>query len=608
MCTEETMTLEAGQLLQNRYRIISRLGQGGMGAVYRAWDTRLNVPVAVKEMIPQPGLDAAKLKQLRRQFQQEAQVLARLDHPHLVDVTDFFAEASNVYLVMKFIEGESLAHLINHQGALSEKRVVTLAEQLLEALAYCHSQGVLHRDVKPQNVIIRPSGAAVLVDFGLVKLWDPRDPRTKTAMRGMGTPEYAPPEQYDMTGHTDARSDIYSLGATLYHALTGQAPPTATQRSAGQGTFKPPRALNRSISPGVETAVLRAMELRVQDRFQSAQEMKAAFGKTVEGGTPTRLMPERRAPSDQARKKRDIPLWVLGVGGAGALVLVVLGLILVISGLDGGAEETPTSPERDVATTVPAVVTEVTAPTATWTPVPPTVTSPASPAPTSTPTSGPTSTPKGAAPSEPTESPVATATPSATATPTTTSSPPTTAPSATAPQLVSPGQGGSYQSPITFQWRGSLQPDQAYQVTAYHVGSGDTIQSELLTSQDWTVELPAERVGEWRWQVVVVQEQSRAATSSEGMFWFDPFPYGGGFLVPPKLDGERPIPVVSTSVTIFYGIAAASLLLILLAVERQMVVGWVAVALRHSPLCLLRDAVNRLVRMGPRRFADREPV
>ncbi len=601
------MTLEAGQLLQNRYRIISRLGQGGMGAVYRAWDTRLNVPVAVKEMMPQPGLDAGKLKQLRRQFQQEAQVLARLDHPHLVDVTDFFAEASNVYLVMKFIEGESLAHCINHQGALSEERVVALAGQLLEALAYCHSQGVLHRDVKPQNVILQPSGAAVLVDFGLVKLWDPRDPRTKTAMRGMGTPEYAPPEQYDVTGHTDARSDIYSLGATLYHALTGQAPPTATQRSAGQGMFKPPRALNRSISPRVEAAVLRAMELRVQDRFQSPREMKAAMGKGVEGEAETRLMPDRQIPSDQARRKRDIPLWVLGVGGAGALLMVVLGLILVIGGLGGGADKTPASPEQGGATTVPAVVTEVAAPTATWTPVPPTATSPASPTPTSTPTSGPTSaggtaTPKGTAPSEPTESPVPTATP------TTSSPPPTTAPSATTPQLVSPGQGGSYQSPITFQWRGSLQTDQAYQVTAYHVGSGDMIQSALLTSQDWTAELPAERVGEWRWEVAVVQEQSRVATSSEGMFWFDPFPYGGGFLVPPKLDGERPIPVVSTSVTIFYGIATASLLLILLAAERQMVVGWVAMALRHSPLCLLRDAINRLVRTGPRRFADREPI
>ncbi len=203
------MPLATGQSLQNRYRVVSLLGQGGMGAVYRAWDTRLNIPMALKEMIAQPGLDQYALAQLRQQFQQEATVLARLDHPHLVDVTDFFEEESNAYLVMKFVEGENLAQRIERQGAPPEKEVLAWAGQLLDALAYCHSQGVIHRDVKPQNVIIRPDGRAVLVDFGLVKLWDPGDPRTKTAMRGMGTPEYAPPEQYDVgSGHTDPRSDV----------------------------------------------------------------------------------------------------------------------------------------------------------------------------------------------------------------------------------------------------------------------------------------------------------------------------------------------------------------------------------------------------------------
>jgi Serine/threonine protein kinase len=126
----------------------------------------------------------------------------------------------------------------------------------LDALAYCHSQGVIHRDIKPQNIIIRPDGRPVLVDFGLVKLWDPRDPRTKTAMRGMGTPEYAPPEQWG-AGHTDPRSDLYSLGATLYYALTGQAPATATDRIAAPTLFAPPRAFNPSIRPQTEAALLR---------------------------------------------------------------------------------------------------------------------------------------------------------------------------------------------------------------------------------------------------------------------------------------------------------------------------------------------------------------
>jgi serine/threonine protein kinase len=168
------MALTSGQVLQDRYRIASLLGQGGMGAVYRAWDRRLNVPVALKEMTSQPDLDPQTLAQLRQQFQQEAQILARLNHPHLVRVGDFFEGRDNAYLVMDFVEGESLAEIIKREGALAEPRVVAWAGQLLKALAYCHSQGIIHRDVKPQNVIIQPDGQAVLVDFGLVKLWNPR--------------------------------------------------------------------------------------------------------------------------------------------------------------------------------------------------------------------------------------------------------------------------------------------------------------------------------------------------------------------------------------------------------------------------------------------------
>ena len=336
------MPLATGQSLQNRYRVVSLLGQGGMGAVYRAWDTRLNIPMALKEMIAQPGLDQYALAQLRQQFQQEATVLARLDHPHLVDVTDFFEEESNAYLVMKFVEGENLAQRIERQGAPPEKEVLAWAGQLLDALAYCHSQGVIHRDVKPQNVIIRPDGRAVLVDFGLVKLWDPGDPRTKTAMRGMGTPEYAPPEQYDVgSGHTDPRSDVYSLGATLYHALTGQAPPTATQRMVEPTLLKRPRALNPRLLICTEQAVLKAMEPQPSQRFQSAQEMAATLSAEAPARTriaarptppkrqPTKVMPGTR-PSAPTGQKR-IPVWAWAVGCVAVLALVVGVMVLALA-------------------------------------------------------------------------------------------------------------------------------------------------------------------------------------------------------------------------------------------------------------------------------------
>ena len=178
--------LNPGEILQNRYRIDDLLGEGGMGAVYKAYDTRLKIAVALKEMVPQPGLDEHTLDQLHQQFEQEATLLAPLSHPNLVRVGDYFEEGDNTYLVMDFAEGESLIDIIEEKGALPEAQVLTWALQLLDALTYCHSRSVIHRDIKPQNVIISPDGRAVLVDFGLVKLWDPDDPRTRTAMRGMG--------------------------------------------------------------------------------------------------------------------------------------------------------------------------------------------------------------------------------------------------------------------------------------------------------------------------------------------------------------------------------------------------------------------------------------
>jgi tRNA A-37 threonylcarbamoyl transferase component Bud32 len=331
--------LTTGTVLQDRYRVVSLLGEGGMGAVYRAWDTRLNVPVALKEMTPQPGLDPQMLAQLRQQFRQEAEVLARLNHPHLVRVTDFFEERGNTYLVMDFVEGESLADRIVRRGPLPEAEVLASAGQLLSALAYCHTRGVIHRDIKPQNVIIQPDGRAVLVDFGLVKLWDPHDPRTKTAMRGMGTPEYAPPEQYETDiGHTDARSDVYSMGAMLYHALAGQAPPTATLRMAAPERFVPVRELNPRVSPSTETAILRAMELARSQRWQSAGEMAEALGvssplaptqpagrgalATPRGGK-TMAIPgaQPRAPT-----RRRVPVWAWALGGL-AVLLVCLAMV-----------------------------------------------------------------------------------------------------------------------------------------------------------------------------------------------------------------------------------------------------------------------------------------
>ena len=227
------MELTAGQILNGRYRVIRLLGTGGMGAVYYARDPVLNRDVAIKQLQADPITGQLTAGRIRAQFQREAQILASLHHPNLPRVTDFFDEDNRQYLVMDYIEGQTLQELVqmNPRG-LPEAEVLDLADQLLSALEYIHGHHLIHRDIKPANIRRTPDGRIFLVDFGLAKPYDPNDPRTTAMIHGLGTPEYSPPEQYDPASHTDERSDLYSLGATLYHLLTGQAPISVTNPTA----------------------------------------------------------------------------------------------------------------------------------------------------------------------------------------------------------------------------------------------------------------------------------------------------------------------------------------------------------------------------------------
>ena len=209
------MPLAIGQVLQNRYRIDALLGQGGMGAVYRATDLHLGGVVAVKENL-EVSPDA------QRQFVREAGLLYQLRHPCLPRVSDYFlVPGLGQYLVMDYIAGEDLDQILARGVRIPEQQAVAWIGQVLDALHFLHDQNVIHRDVKPANVKITPQGHVYLVDFGLAKVYDPHA-RTTTGARGV-TPGYAPPEQYG-AGRTDARTDVYSAGATLYALLTGQQP------------------------------------------------------------------------------------------------------------------------------------------------------------------------------------------------------------------------------------------------------------------------------------------------------------------------------------------------------------------------------------------------
>jgi serine/threonine protein kinase len=398
------MPLVPGQVIHGRYRVIALLSsQGGMSAVYEVMDNTLNIRCALKEMLPYPGTSGNALPELREQFQQEARLLASLRHPNLPRVSDHFEEDGNAYLVMDFIYGRRLDEVVAQEGGLTEDEVLDWARQLIEALAHCHEQGVIHRDVKPQNVIITWQGQAILVDFGLAKLVDPDDPHTRTVMRGLGTPEYAPPEQYDTRkGGTDPRTDIYSLGATLYHALAGAPPPTATERVVDPETLVPVRQSRDDVSEVTDQVLMKAMALRPPYRFQSIAEMyQALFGSPM----PTQVKTESIAPSamdttllaEPSKSNVFLP-WRgitglridrrLGVGILVGLASLATVVSLLVRGVSGGAVPTATA----TATATPTARVTM---TATYTPT-------ATSSPTATPTASPTSRP---ATRQPTETP-----------------------------------------------------------------------------------------------------------------------------------------------------------------------------------------------------------
>jgi serine/threonine-protein kinase len=274
-------------VLRERYQITGLIGQGGMGAVYMASDLLLEGrKTAIKEVgLETFGPEGDPLtEQARLQFYREASTLARLDHPNLPKVSDYFSHNGRDYLVMDFVPGRDLKEILDEARAqgrfLSEALVLGWAEQLGEALDYLHSQNppVVHRDIKPANIKLTPSGQIKLVDFGLVKLMVPDDSRTVTVLQGRGTAAYTPLEQYGGdTGHTDVRSDIYSLGATLYHLLTGQPPADAKERFLRPGALIPPRTINPQISSATEEALLWALEMHPTERPASISEFMDAL-------------------------------------------------------------------------------------------------------------------------------------------------------------------------------------------------------------------------------------------------------------------------------------------------------------------------------------------
>jgi eukaryotic-like serine/threonine-protein kinase len=268
--------LKAGEVLRGRYKIRRIIGQGGMGSIYLAEDLRLEGRLcALKEVEHDRSLPMDLMREAREQFLREATVLARLDHPNLPKVSDFFSVGTRDYLIMDYVPGKDLRTLMlearNAGTFLAEQDVLNWGSQLADALTYLHKQDppILHRDIKPSNLKLTPSGLVKLVDFGLVKLLAPGEV-TITVLQGQGTALYTPLEQYGGdSGHTDSRSDIYAFGATIYHLLTNKPPADARDRFLDPDRMILPRQVNSSISPQTEKAIMWAMSLHPDDRPQT---------------------------------------------------------------------------------------------------------------------------------------------------------------------------------------------------------------------------------------------------------------------------------------------------------------------------------------------------
>ncbi len=316
--------IKPGTVLRQRYQVLGCVGQGGMGAVYRAADLRLEGRVcALKEVRPEPDLGASTLAQVQQQFHREASVLARLDHPNLPKVSDYFTEGGREYLVMDFVAGQDLRQVMEEAKRagrmLSERRVLQWAEQLCDALSYLHGQDppVLHRDIKPANIKETPGGLIKLVDFGLVKLLATDETRTVTVLQGRGTIAYTPLEQYGGdTGHTDIRSDVYALGATLYHLLTGQPPADAKQRFLHPDSLIPPREINSRISPATERAIMAAIAMHPDDRPPTVETFRSMLHDVLFSDALVTILPPRAE-------------WRRSIAENGGLLALVGGLLLL---------------------------------------------------------------------------------------------------------------------------------------------------------------------------------------------------------------------------------------------------------------------------------------
>ncbi|MCP4543577.1 MAG: serine/threonine protein kinase [Chloroflexi bacterium] len=470
-----------------RYEIQVVVGQGGFGRVYRAWDPEFERLVAIKELTGErKAREPAEYTEYLERFKLERRVQGQFQHPHIVSVYDLVQQDGDEYLIEEFVAGGTLDALIQQDGMVSPERVVQIGMEMCQAIAVAWEQDVVHRDVKPSNILLTGDGHAKLTDFGVAQIGQ-MSQRTQSDSHHPGTPAYMSPEQERAYGYLDERSDLYALGLVLYKALTGKSYKRERVRV---------RQLTSGVPKGLAEVVMCALAHDPADRYQRAAEFETALCHAL----------------DKSRSE-----WLWRVGGASALlVLIIVGWFFNRMG-----NQNPPVPTATITL----------APSRTPTPLAPISTS--------------TKTPTVMATLTPILTPTATSTPTATATPQS-----TPGPTVLAPRLIRPAGAKVLRTThVTFRWEGEL-PDSGYgfRVILHRGDEGSDHASPILDSTQWTVDLPGDAtsaVGEWRWFVMVVRSSETAdqvLRSDEWTFYYNPFDGGTSPFQSPLPEPESPLP------------------------------------------------------------------
>jgi len=335
------MAEQEPRVLGDRYEIHQRLARGGMAQVYLARDRSLDRPVAVKELVPEFATDPSFVERFRR----EAQAAANLSHPNIVGVYDWGTQDGTYFIVMEYVDGPSLSQVIRRDGPLHPRRAAELAGEVAAALGFAHSRGVVHRDVKPGNVLLTATGQSKVTDFGIARALSSPDDDLTQAGSVMGTATYFSPEQAQGLP-VDPRSDLYSLGVVLYEMVTGRPPfsgdtPLAIAYKHVQDQPAPPSTIVPEVPRGLEAIIMKLLQKRPDDRYPSAEALRADLNRYLDGD----LTAAERALTGTAAGVAAAGVAAAGVAAAATTVQPAVdpGTVQPIEDVDGGPDDAPKS-------------------------------------------------------------------------------------------------------------------------------------------------------------------------------------------------------------------------------------------------------------------------